>query len=103
MTFSNLTFAYKNNDKRGYIILNTGYVDVSQMNTFELADAGMDCLTEWFGVVGAEAFIAMILREKLDYTKWRNTFYGKMQPGEFHKKALDYAESHPYTGEAPRL
>ena len=60
MTFSNLTFAYKNNDKRGYIILNTGYVDVSQMNTFELADAGMDCLTERFGVVGAEAFIAMI-------------------------------------------
>ena len=73
------------------------------MNTFELADAGMDCLTERFGVVGAEAFIAMISREKLDYTKWRNTFYGKMQPGEFHKKALDYAESHPYTGDAPRL
>ena len=61
------------------------YMDVSQVNTFELADAGMNCLTEQFGVVGAEAFIAMILREKLDYTKWRSAFYDKMQPGEFHK------------------
>ena len=48
---------------KGDIILSTGYVDISQMNTFELADAGMDCLTEQFGVIGAEAFIAMILRE----------------------------------------
>lgn len=37
------------------------------------------------------------------YEKWRSTFYDKMQPGEFHKKALEYAESHPYTGDAPRL
>ena len=79
------------------------YMDVSQVNTFELADAGMNCLTKQFSVVGAEAFIAMILREKLDYTKWRSAFYDKMQPGEFHKNALDYAESHPYTGETPRL
>ena len=69
-------------------------------NVFELADAGMMCLTEKFGIVGAEAFIAMILREKLDYTQWRQKYYGSMKNGEFHEKAVAYAEEHPYTGNA---
>ena len=57
------------------------------VSNFELADACMKCLTEQFGEVGAEAFIAMILREKLDQAKWRRAFYDKMQPGEFHQEA----------------
>ena len=77
--------------------------DIQEVNTFELADAGMACLTEQFGVVGAEAFIALVLREKLDYTKWRKTFYDEMAPGEFHEKAIAYAKEHPYTGKAERL
>lgn len=74
-----------------------------EINTFELADAGMTCLTEQFGIVGAEAFIAMVLREKLDYTKWRNTYYDSMAPGEFHQNAIAYAKEYPYTGDAQRL
>ena len=35
-----------------------------------------------------------------DYTKWRQTHYGKMKPGEFHKNALIYAKDNPYTGNA---
>ncbi|MBQ6502319.1 MAG: hypothetical protein IJI57_00220 [Flexilinea sp.] len=77
--------------------------DIQEVNTFELADAGMTCLIEQFGVVGAEAFIALVLREKLDYTKWRRTFYDGMAPGEFHEKAVAYAKSHPYKGDAMRL
>ena len=75
-------------------------IESVEQNTFELADAGMACLTEKFGVVGAEAFIALILREKLDYTKWRRAYYGEMKPGEFHEKALEYAKEHPYSGSA---
>ena len=75
-------------------------IDSIEKNTFELADAGMNCLTEKFGTVGAEAFIALILREKLDYTKWRRTYYDAMESGEFHRKALEYAEEHPYEGNA---
>ena len=73
------------------------------LNVFDLADAGMECLTEKFGIVGAEAFIAMVLREKLDYTKWRKNFYDSMSPGEFHRKAGEYAKEHPYSGNAERL
>ena len=76
---------------------------INEINTFELADAGMTCLTEQFGIVGAEAFIALVLREKLDYTKWRKTYYDGMVPGEFHKEAVAYAKKHPYTGNAERL
>lgn len=76
---------------------------LNDVNTFELADAGMACLTKQFGVVGAEAFIALVLREKLDYTKWRKNYYDEMAPGEFHEKAVAYAKEHPYTGNAERL
>ncbi len=75
-------------------------IEAMETNTFELAEAGMACLTEKFGAVGAEAFIAMILREKLDYTRWRKTYYDAMKPGAFHEKALAYAKEHPYTGNA---
>ena len=72
----------------------------TKTNTFELAEAGMACLTENFGAVGAEAFIALILREKLDYTRWRKTYYDAMKPGAFHDNAFAYAKEHPYTGNA---
>jgi len=39
-------------------------IESAEQNTFELADAGMTCLTEKFGAAGAEAFIAPIRREK---------------------------------------
>ena len=77
--------------------------NVLDISTFELADAGMACLTEKFGVVGAEAFISLILREKLDYTKWRQNYYDSMEQGEFHKNAVEYAKEHPYNGKAQRL
>ena len=56
----------------------------NRINTFELAAEGMDCLTTHFGIIGAEEFIAMVLREKLDYTKWRKTYYDAFTPDEFH-------------------
>ncbi len=45
----------------------------------------------------------MVLREKLDYTKWRETYYDAFAPDEFHQKAVAYAKEHPYTGTAERL
>ena len=43
----------------------------------------MKALTEKFGIVGAEAFIALIQREKLDYTKWRENDYDGVKPEDF--------------------
>ena len=68
---------------------------LNDANTFELADAGMACLTEQFGVVGAEAFIALVLREKLDYTNGEKTFMTKWHRESFMKKPLHMQRNIP--------
>lgn len=44
-------------------------------NTVEIMNKGMRCLTEKMGIVDAERFISIIIREKFDYTKWQREFY----------------------------
>ena len=69
----------------------------------ELMSRGMECLTQALGVVEAEEFISLVIRERFDYTKWQREYFDKMSPGEFQANALTYAQSHPYTGPAERL
>ena len=72
-------------------------------NTVDIMNRGMECLTEGMGVVDAEQFISIIIREKFDYTKWQRKHFDSMAPGEFHEKALEYAKTNPYSGDAERL
>ena len=72
-------------------------------NNIELMNDGMQCLIQEMGVVKAEEFISLILREKFDNTKWQRAYFDKMAPGEFGKEAAAYARTHPYTGNAERL
>lgn len=68
-----------------------------------IMNEGMQCLTERMGVVRAEHFISLIIREKFDYTKWQRKYFDTMPSGEFQRQALEYAKARPYTGEAERL
>ena len=72
-------------------------------NSFDIMNRGMECLTEALGVVEAEQFISIVIREKFDYTIWQRQYFDAMEPGEFHQHALEYAKNHPYTGNATRL
>ena len=72
-------------------------------NTIDIMNRGMECLTETLGVIDAEQFISIIIRERFDYTKWQRMFFDKMGSGEFHEQAVEYAAAHPYQGEAERL
>ena len=72
-------------------------------NTIDIMNRGMQCLTEKLGVVEAEQFISIIIREKFDYTKWQRQYFDAMNPGEFHENALEYANTHPYKGKAEKL
>lgn len=72
-------------------------------NTVDIMNRGMECLTEKLGVVEAEHFISILIREKFDYTKWQRQYFDAMAPGEFNQKSLEYAWKHPYTGNAERL
>lgn len=73
------------------------------LNTADIIDKGLQCLTEHIGVLETEQFIAVIMREKFDYTKWQREFYDSMETGEFHKKNVEYALTHHYGGKAERL
>ena len=47
-------------------------------NSVALLERGMRCLNEELGILDAERFVAMLLRESFDYTEWRknNLFVG---------------------------
>ena len=68
-----------------------------------IMNKGMKCLTEQMGIIEAEQFISIIIREKFDYTKWQRDYFDKKSPEEISKEASEYEKSHPFTGNAIRL
>ena len=71
--------------------------------TSEIMRRGMECLTKQMGIVEAEQFISVIIREKFDYTNWQREYFDAKTPEEISKEASEYEESHPFTGNAIRL
>ena len=41
--------------------------------------------------------------DQFDYTKWQREYYDKFSPIELHERAVAYAESHPYQGNAKEI
>ncbi len=72
-------------------------------STAEIMNRGMKCLTEQMGIVEAERFISIIIREKFDYTKWQREYFDAKTPEEISREASQYEQSHPFTGNAIRL
>ena len=64
-------------------------------STAELLDSGMNCLIEKMGIIEAERFVSVLIREKSDYTKWRQQYFGGVSSDDFHAAALSYGKSHP--------
>ena len=50
-------------------------ITYSPTSTVELMSRGMECLVKHMGIVEAESFIAAILRERFDYTKWHKEYF----------------------------
>ncbi|MBE5809240.1 MAG: hypothetical protein E7317_13020 [Clostridiales bacterium] len=44
---------------------------MNEPSAIETLDTGLTCLIERMGIVEAERFISIIMRERFDYTKWR--------------------------------
>ena len=63
-------------------------------STLELMDIGMKYLIERLGVVEAERFISIIIREQSDYTKWRQHYFEGISSDDFHQAAIDYGKKH---------
>ena len=50
----------------------------------------MKVLAENLGIVEAERFITLILREPFDYTEWQRNLYGNMGVNELYEKITNY-------------
>jgi len=61
------------------------------MGTNAILSAGMDALVQRLGIVEAERFITLIIREPFDYTEWRkeNLFKGKTVE-QLNEDAMEY-------------
>ncbi len=65
-------------------------------NTVELVNRGMKCLREGLGDIETEEFIAIIIRERFDYTKWQRTLYGDMSLTGILDAAAEYETAYPF-------
>lgn len=72
-------------------------------STVEIMNRGMKCLTEQMGIIEAEQFISIIIREKFDYTKWQREYFDAKTPEEISFEASDFEAKQPFAGDAIRL
>ncbi len=72
-------------------------------STSEILSKGMKCLTEQMGIVEAEQFISVIIREKFDYTKWQREYFDTKTLEEISNEAVEFEKAHPFKGKAIRL
>ena len=64
------------------------------VGTNAILSAGMEALITKLGIVEAERFIAIIIREPFDYTEWRKeNLFKDMTVEEISKEAMEYANS----------
>jgi hypothetical protein len=50
---------------------------------------GMRILAEKLGIIEAERFITLVLREPFDYTDWQRSLYGNMGVKELYDKVIE--------------
>ena len=58
-----------------------------------LQQSAMKCLIDNFGNVNAEKFIALVIKESFDYTKWQQSLYSDLTVEELSKKAMDFVNN----------
>ena len=51
---------------------------------------GMRVLAENLGIVEAERFITLVLRDPFDYTEWQRSLYGNMSVTELYDKIATF-------------
>jgi len=62
-------------------------------STVEIMNRGINCLIEKLGIVEAEHFISVIIREQSDYTKWQREYFDHMSLDEINDAAVDYGKT----------
>jgi hypothetical protein len=61
---------------------------IDMMTDTEIKTEGMQVLTQHLGLVEAARFIALIQRERFDYTEWRLGMSDDLDPEEISRRAM---------------
>ena len=64
-------------------------------STAEIINLGLNCLIDKLGIVDTERFISTIIREKSDYTKWREKYFENVTSESFQESAIEYSKKNP--------
>jgi hypothetical protein len=56
----------------------------------EIKMSAYEILNQALGMIETERFIALIQRERFDYTKWRENLFREMTGKEISKKAMEF-------------
>ncbi|MCK5535323.1 MAG: hypothetical protein KAI79_00775 [Bacteroidales bacterium] len=56
----------------------------------EVKMLGLEILSHHLGMVETEKFIALIQRERFDYTKWRQNLFDGLTGREISEKAMEF-------------
>ena len=56
----------------------------------EIKMSGFEALNHSLGMIETEKFIALIQREKFDYTKWREKLFKELNGKEISKKGMEF-------------
>ena len=56
----------------------------------EIKVLGFEILSRYLGLVEAERFIALIQREKFDYTQWRQNLFAELSGEEISRQAVEF-------------
>jgi hypothetical protein len=58
----------------------------------EIKMRGLDALTNSLGLVDAERFVFLLQRDRLDYTKWRETLFEGLSGEEISRRAMAHVQ-----------
>ena len=63
------------------------------MNDTVLKNKGMKVLTDQLGLVNAERFIALMIREPFNYTEWQRNLFKDVPLDDFLKDAMKFRQN----------
>jgi hypothetical protein len=66
----------------------------------EIKVLGFEILSRHLGLVEAERFIALIQREKFDYTQWRQNLFAELSGEEISHQAMKFQQRKPVSDTA---
>lgn len=73
------------------------------LGTKDIMSEGMACLTEHMGVLKMQMFIAAVIRDNFDYTKWQRMYFDAKTPEKISREASAYEKAHPFRRKVVRI